>query len=739
MPGLANSQGQASSVRLVSNNVSIAAISQDDGDGYDSTAFWPLDMRANRYVLPVATQYVAVACVDNESPITIQVRSSSGTLLQSATCTSGASITPGKAYLCYSSNRTRFAAGSVVMATEPIFLIYEPSSTNDERNLMGVMDTDLDKLADAIDTDDDGDGVPDSGDLHPLNPERWRGTATDYDGDGIVDTVDTDDDDDGLTDSDEITCNSDPKSAFSRARDDDANGRADCAEAKGFDHHVAIRIGDYGSDGDKDLFVYHNHSHRVTVQPFVLENRGTANFTVRSGLSPQQVTTMKAWPASNLKFHVDDFDTDGLEDLIILKVKTAITGLEDPIIYADQSQNGQPRSTVLSMGMEKQQIAADALGYYYNGSSYFDSAALQLHSTTTPRLRIVYRTIPVLRWWNSSYLRFWGSGSGGSRYIGETEEVYDRSYCPSVCTFFSCRFVGGQWQVLTIAFEIFVYIDMSKFQTASKKYEQQGYSLSGGSNQNPSRAKSVLEEIFGTFNCWERDHDSTGTPGSDQDGESTLTDDEIINCIGIALATLAYPYRKDVELNDGKPASSNRIEIRVRTVNYTGIVSEPKLHASVHTPRTHYAAFPETISLNGNQGRLIKRQSLEPGDSSITSDIKFHTSSYALVEPVVDIPGLAWLPTVALATFNSNYNNNLTYCAYPELQLNVVRLSCHGYNSNSFARGLAEKVGTLKPLNLDYPAVTPTGTPYQQFISIEALDSNLMPGIKRLVPSEEFD
>ncbi|MCK4660177.1 MAG: DUF2341 domain-containing protein, partial [Phycisphaerae bacterium] len=82
-------------------------------------------------------------------------------------------------------------------------------------------DTDSNGICDAGDPDDDGDGVPDGDDSHPLDPYQCRdvdgdtcddcssGTddpsndGTDTDGDGLCDSGDTDDDNDGVLDGDD--------------------------------------------------------------------------------------------------------------------------------------------------------------------------------------------------------------------------------------------------------------------------------------------------------------------------------------------------------------------------------------------------------------------------------------------------------------------------------------------------------------------------------------------------------
>lgn len=84
-----------------------------------------------------------------------------------------------------------------------------------------TIDTDNDGTGDNADRDDDGDGVSDSSDAFPLDPDE----AFDTDGDGDGDNTDTDDDDDGVVDADDAC----PLDA-GETRDSDGDGVCDNAD-----------------------------------------------------------------------------------------------------------------------------------------------------------------------------------------------------------------------------------------------------------------------------------------------------------------------------------------------------------------------------------------------------------------------------------------------------------------------------------------------------------------------------
>ena len=86
--------------------------------------------------------------------------------------------------------------------------------------------TDGDGQANCVDADDDNDGVSDTQDAFPLDPNEF----VDTDSDGIGNNADTDDDGDGQTDADETACGSDPLNGESKSPDNDADNIPDCVD-----------------------------------------------------------------------------------------------------------------------------------------------------------------------------------------------------------------------------------------------------------------------------------------------------------------------------------------------------------------------------------------------------------------------------------------------------------------------------------------------------------------------------
>ena len=97
------------------------------------------------------------------------------------------------------------------------------------------IDTDLDGIGNRVDTDDDGDGVPDEADRFPLNATE----SQDTDNDGVGNTLDSDDDNDGVLDSFDVF----PLDASENA-DTDGDGIGDNADL------------DADGDGLVDVVIY---------------------------------------------------------------------------------------------------------------------------------------------------------------------------------------------------------------------------------------------------------------------------------------------------------------------------------------------------------------------------------------------------------------------------------------------------------------------------------------------------
>lgn len=129
------SQGRGSAIFLAADKP-IAAVQHDDGDGEESTAFWPYWLHSSRHRLPVDAQYAAVVCA---SATDVRLLDPAGGLIETYSCTS-AGDQPGQVYLGDPANGAHLPAGSSIEADAPVYVIFEVAASDDEHNLLGSLD-----------------------------------------------------------------------------------------------------------------------------------------------------------------------------------------------------------------------------------------------------------------------------------------------------------------------------------------------------------------------------------------------------------------------------------------------------------------------------------------------------------------------------------------------------------------------------------------------------------------------
>ena len=126
-------EGSSNMVHLVADKP-IAGTQHADADGSETTGYWPASLFSRRYGLPVAAQYLQITC-----QYTTEVRfyTPGATTADIRTCTV-AGNTPGRVNYGSTTDGANLPAGSRIESDEPIYLIYEEASKNDEHNLMGA-------------------------------------------------------------------------------------------------------------------------------------------------------------------------------------------------------------------------------------------------------------------------------------------------------------------------------------------------------------------------------------------------------------------------------------------------------------------------------------------------------------------------------------------------------------------------------------------------------------------------
>jgi len=122
------------------------------------------------------------------------------------------------------------------------------------------------------------------------------------------------------------------------------------ASAAGFDPRYVLRVGDFDSDNDLDIFVSATPLLvpvdeipiviPASVKPFVLRNMGNGDFTIHADLPSSQLSAMRAWAESVIPVTFADVNYDGAADLTIRD--PGIAGMRGQIVFASVQQNQPP-------------------------------------------------------------------------------------------------------------------------------------------------------------------------------------------------------------------------------------------------------------------------------------------------------------------------------------------------------------------------------------------------------------
>jgi hypothetical protein len=108
-----------------------------DGDGSDQTAFFPTSLLSSRFGLPKDAQYIAVACPEEDTSVTLYNGDNDPI---TRTCSADGNY-PGKAYFGSAENGVVGAQqGAYLESDKPIHVIYESGDSEDEHNLMGTLE-----------------------------------------------------------------------------------------------------------------------------------------------------------------------------------------------------------------------------------------------------------------------------------------------------------------------------------------------------------------------------------------------------------------------------------------------------------------------------------------------------------------------------------------------------------------------------------------------------------------------
>ena len=130
--GTFSNEGEGSALHIVADKP-VSAIQHTQFDALDATTFWSDAFLATRYALPVDAQFAAVVC---PHPNTVVTLDDGVNPPQSENCFGDGTL-PGKAYFGNATNGVHITAGSFIESNEPIYVVWERASDNQDINLLG--------------------------------------------------------------------------------------------------------------------------------------------------------------------------------------------------------------------------------------------------------------------------------------------------------------------------------------------------------------------------------------------------------------------------------------------------------------------------------------------------------------------------------------------------------------------------------------------------------------------------
>ncbi|HMA78047.1 MAG TPA: DUF2341 domain-containing protein, partial [Candidatus Paceibacterota bacterium] len=134
-------QNNGAALRVTGQLYPMAGVQQADADGTDATFYWPQTEFGTRYGLSNDMQYIAVICAPRYGSVDLELRNTTGTAIETATCNPGTG-TPGTAYFGDTANGLEYIGGHEVVSTNgaPFYVVYEDISSHsdgDEKNVLG--------------------------------------------------------------------------------------------------------------------------------------------------------------------------------------------------------------------------------------------------------------------------------------------------------------------------------------------------------------------------------------------------------------------------------------------------------------------------------------------------------------------------------------------------------------------------------------------------------------------------
>ncbi len=454
-----------------------------------------------------------------------------------------------------------------------------------------------------------------------------------------------------------------------------------------------VRLGHYDGDGRLDIFV-----DPIVSSPYILRQLTNKSFQLINGLTSSQVTTYSSWTlATAILVHLSDFNADGADDLMLVDVSTHIAGADDQVVFSPYNGNtASPPVSVSPLTASKRQFLVETLGLSQDPDYLLKTMIEQgAYSFISHGFEVGY--------FNTAYLQIFQMAYNGRVYVGLNDNPYDQSQTPSNCAIYACHFntSTGQWTMYVYAEVVETVFDYSIFASQSVVLSNEMNKVEAGTS-TLDNLLNIIEEVVGPVSC-------DGIKDDQVDVFDSVHNFDYFKTNTCSFAVLAR-YLNGFSIKDIINDSNHRVQFRARKVLRPWFFN-PFYHGSIsnHLNLQWRSGFPLS-------GKLVGRLN----DSS-DDPVKGLTLLIGFIN--ANLPPETVFANLTNAT--NRYDGQLPYCPAPK-----PGGSC--FNSNSFAKGLVDLVGTIMPIG-------PYGAPGMSDSVDIPINSLRFPGIDYPLPASEFD
>lgn len=453
-----------------------------------------------------------------------------------------------------------------------------------------------------------------------------------------------------------------------------------------------VRLGDYNNDGRLDIFV-----DPIVSTPYILKQLSNKSFQLITGLVSTQISTYSSWPlASGILTHISDLNADGTDDLMLVGVSTYIADADDQVIRSQYNGNIYTHPVSHSpVTPAKRQFLVETLGLSQD-PSYLLRTMVEQGSYSLTSYGFSYG------YFNAAYLQIFQMGYNGNVYVDLDENPYDNTTVLSSCSVYTCRYDStvGQWQMYVYAEVIEINWDYSIFTPQTVALADEIDKVRSGTS-TLDNLLDMIEGVVGYVSCNGIENDQVDV----FDYVHSFSYFKTNTCTFAVLARYLNGYSLKEIIEDG----NKRLQFRARKIRKEWY--KPFYHASVSNSSEDQwlSGMPDDI----DQSKLIGHANHYSDHPSLTLFAGFINTTVA--------PEAAF---TKLITATGYYDNGLDYNFDP-LPLTS------SYNSNGYAKGLVDLVGTITPVGA-------FGAPGMSDTIDISINSFRFPGLFKPVPKSEF-